>query len=510
MKDITMQLSTRFLTLLLFTTCVSPAVMGADADENMAMASLLFEPRPIPAESAEADAGFVSLGAVVQQSEATDSTGTTALPSEAEAEADDALRASIAEYVARIGDKEAEEGPYSDQLTQDLLATGQAYQQLDEHAQALEYFIRAQNISRANHGIEDIDQAPILEAMTVSHVALEQFKEADAAQDGLLYLYKKAHGDTSAAVVPALHGLGNWNLQAFLTRSNIMLNIKRINMQSFFANTGYNSARRSADTAAYTEPDNPMDTPLFKLYLAQVNFQEAINLLLQAKAYADPELLELERKLVTTLFLHTHQVNIVYEPDFYLSRTNTATGTRIDTSAQNLLSSEDYGAGVESLRRSLTYIVNNEQRTPEQLARAMLEAGDWELLFVRGRRAEEKYDEAYDFFGANPEMTALVSNLVYPELPVVLPVFLPAPNSREKLGIAPDEEVEYFGYFDVSFSIGKNGKSRRVDIFGQGGEVTRNMEIRLGDYLKNLTFRPRYKDGEYDSEPLRLRYYVGY
>ena len=107
-------------------------------------------------------------------------------------------------------------------------------------------------------------------------------------------------------------------------------------------------------------------------------------------------------------------------------------------------------------------------------------------------------------------MTATITDRVYPEFPVVLPVFLPAPNSREKLGIAADEEVNYFGYFDVSFSITKSGKTRRVDFLGQGGEVTRNMEIRLGDYLKNLTFRPRFKEGELDTAPLRLRYYIGY
>jgi tetratricopeptide (TPR) repeat protein len=477
----------------------SAHVLAAEADAAPGMSQLLFEPRPLPADSGAPDAAFVSMSSVV-----------AAQGGEADGADDDTLRASIEQYVARIGDKEATDGPYSDQLTQDLLATGQAYQQLDDHAHALEFFARAQNISRANHGIEDVDQAPIMEAIAVSHLALEQYVLADAAQDGLLDLYRRAYGDNAPEVASALHRLGEWNLDAFLDRSNIMLNINRVNMESFTGNAGYNAARRRADVGGFTEPGNPTSTPLFKLYLAQVNFQDAINTLLQTKAYGSPELLELERKLVTTLFLHTHQENIVYEPDFYLARSNRATGTRVDTSAQNLLNSEDYDAGVESLRRSLTYIVNNEQRTPDQVARAMLEAGDWELLFVRGRRAEEKYQEAYNFFTENPDVTATLDGLVYPEIPVVLPTFLPAPNSREKLEIGPDEEVQYFGYFDVSFSIGRNGKARRVKVLGQGGEVTRDMELRLGDYLKNLVFRPRYKDGQFSGDELRLRYFIGY
>ena len=497
--------------VIAWAACMSCRLLAADAGEELTMSGLLFDPVPMPAEAGPDTRNFVSFSAIVAERDA----GATASPDDGSEQ--DALRASIAEYVERIGDKEATDGPYSDQLTQDLLATGQIYQQLGEHQAAIEYFQRAQNISRANHGIEDIDQAPILESLTASHVALEQYAEADAAQEGLLYLYRKAYGEDSPVVAAALHRLGAWNVDAFLDRSNVMLNIGRINMANFFESTGYRvtsvggQVRRTADIGAgYVQEANPTNSPLFKLYLAQQNFQNAINLLLRAKDYANPELLELERKLVTTLFLHTHQENIVYEPDFYLNRTSKATGTRVDTSSQLLLDSVDYAPGVESLQRSLTYIVNNEQRTPEQVARAMLEAGDWELLFMRGRRAEERYGEAYDFFSANPDVTSTISGLVYPELPVVLPIFLPAPNSREKLGIRADEKVQYFGYFDVSFAIGKNGKARRVKFLDQGGEVTNNMKLRLGDYLKNLVFRPRYKDGKFDSDELRLRYYVGY
>ena len=89
-------------------------------------------------------------------------------------------------------------------------------------------------------------------------------------------------------------------------------------------------------------------------------------------------------------------------------------------------------------------------------------------------------------------------------------MFLPAPNSREKLGIGADDEVKYFGYFDVSFSINRNGQARRVKFQGEGGEVTRNMEVRLAQYLKNVLFRPRFdRDGKLSNDEYNLRYYVG-
>src|SRR5690606_24036844 len=124
--------------------------------------------------------------------------------------------------------------------------------------------------------------------------------------------------------------------------------------------------------------------------------------------------------------------------------------------------------------------------TPTQLARALLEEADWDVLYERKTLAVEKYDALYRLFHANPELGSQVQDLLYPSVPVVLPTFMPAPNSREKLGIAADAAVNFFGYIDVAFSINKQGKARRIRVLGTGGEVTRNMEIRMQQYLQHV------------------------
>lgn len=416
---------------------------GLSAQEELLGVQLLFEPVPIPQEGAPDSAAFTTLAAV------TAGTGTSAASTELSAERRDELEATLADYLARVGTMEANEGPFSAELPQELLATGQLYQQLDQHDRALAFLARAQNVSRLNNSMNTLEQIPIMQAMVESHLALEQFTQADEIQDGLLYLHQQAYGDATVQVVPAMQALGDWNLRAFLERSNIALNINRMDVNNFMYGGNFAGTARNGADVGYVQSVNPTLTPLYKLYLAQGNFFNTINILLAKQDYTNPALLELERKLLTTLFLRTHQENIVYETDFYLDRKTTATGTRLDTSD-------------------------------------------------------------IQFFTANPAMTAMITDLVYPATPVVLPTFLPAPNSREKLGIAADEDVTYFGYFDVSFSIQKNGRTRRVKILDKGGEVTSNMELRLNDYLKNLTFRPRYNDGELDTDTLELRYYVGY
>lgn len=99
--------------------------------------------------------------------------------------------------------------------------------------------------------------------------------------------------------------------------------------------------------------------------------------------------------------------------------------------------------------------------------------------------------------------------LLYPEIPVVLPVFLPQPNSKDKLDISLEQPLRYFGYFDVSFQINRFGNAKSTRVISKGGEVTSNMEIRMQNYLRNVLFRPRFKEGKLDTDTIQLRYYLG-
>jgi tetratricopeptide (TPR) repeat protein len=479
-----------------------PFTLGAQPD--LPVVRLLFEPVPIPAEGLN-EATLTSLAnmpALVSSDDLEDEGMDAATRLE--------LLADIQEYVTAIGNKEAEEGPYSEELIQDLASVGQIQQQLEEHELALEFFERSRNLSRINEGLDTLIQAPMIEGQIESLSALGRLTEADELQESLLTLNQDFYGADSVEVVTAIHKLGDWNLRAFLQRSNIALNIGRVNAAEFLANTNYNSVDGTANNNFTPDMSDPTNTPLYKLYLAQTNFLEAINILIQNKNYTHPEILELERKFTTTAFLRIHQENIVYEPDFYLNRKNSSTGSRLDTSAQNLMNSPDYDNGLTSLKRSLSYISVNDQRTSLQVAQAMIEEADWHMLFERKRLGREKYEEAYAFFQQYPDMEAQIVDYIYSDIPVTLPVFLPPPNSREKLGIAEDEEVQYFGYFDVTFNVNRNGQARRIKIQDQGGDVTRNMEIRLGQYLQNVMFRPRFdREGELDNKEYNLRYYVG-
>jgi hypothetical protein len=459
---------------------------------------LLFDPVPLPSEAA-ADGTLPELPLISFSAAAADLPEPAAEREPLTAEQQDEIRSAIASYIARVGDREVEEGPYSDQLREDLFNTGLLYQQLDDHENALLLMQRTLAVSRINYGLEHPDQVPIIEAMARSYLAQDDIRNADAMMEASLNLQQKAYGDNSQELVPALLQLGDWNTAAFMERSSILVNVPRMNVQSFLT-----------DPKGFIQPATDLrDTPLYKLYQARSNYLTALRTLIEAGNFTHPDLLPLERELLTNFFLYTHRENILYEPDFYLTRKKTKTASRLNQNAIELMNSESYDLGRAAHKRILSYIYGNPDAKPAQLVTAMLEEADWDLLYEHKTQAADKYDAAYRFFEGNPELQRQVMDLLYPVVPVVVPTYLPPPNSREKLGIAPDAAVSFFGYIDVAFNLTKFGKARRIQVLGTGGEVTRNMEIRLSQYLRNVQFRPRYKGTEVDTGQVRLRYYIG-
>lgn len=489
------RLPTNFSTLICFIYAIFFSQISlVSAQPDIEVTQLLFEPIPLPV------AGSVG-GVVLTSISEAEAEIPVAMPTQgkySEAELDQML-SDIKLYLVKVGDMEALEGPYSDQLREDLFATGTLYQQTQEHDKALQMFERALAVSRINSGLQSLDQVPIMEAMALSYTSQLKFIAADAMMNAAFNLQEKVYGVASIELVSAQIKLGDWNTQAFMDRSSILVNIPRMNVQSFVA-----------DPKNFI-PDalDPRETPLYKLYEARVDYLNAIKSLVNVRAFSHPEIMALENKLLTNYFLHTHRENILYEPDFYLTRKKTKTATRLNQNAIELMNSENYDLGKEAHRRRLAYLNANQTRTPADVASAMLEEADWDLLFQRKTDADDKYIIAYQFFTDNPTFLSAAANVIYPAVPVVLPAYLPAPNSRAKLDIATDANVNFFGFIDVSFSINKFGKARKVKMLGKEGEVTRNMEIRLNQYLRNVLFRPRYTNNAVDTSTISLRYYIG-
>jgi tetratricopeptide (TPR) repeat protein len=471
----------------------SLSVTSLQAQPDAMVSQLLFEPVPLPLEGPAPERELISFSAAEA-----DIPPAAAAPVMSR-EDRRAKEADIERYLAVVGESEATAGPYSDQLREDLFSAGQLYQELDMHDQALRMFERTLGVSRINHGLEELDQVPILEAMAQSYLARKELSKADGMMESALNIQKKVYGENSIELVPALLKQGEWNTSAFMERSSILISIPRMNVQNFLT-----------DPRNFIQPQEDIrNTPLFKLYQARVNYLNALRNLVNAHAYDHPDLLPLERELLTNFFLHMHRENILYEPDFYLTRKKTKTTSRLNQNAIEMMTSENYDLGRQAHKRSLTYLMNNPAVDGASLAQAMLEEADWDVLFQRKTVGFDKYKALLEFFAVNPALHEEAQAVLYPEVPVILPTYLPPPNSREKLGIKPDAEVHFFGYIDVSFALTKYGKARSIKILGKSGEITRNIEIRMNQYLRKLQYRPLFSELGINTDTIRLRYFVG-
>lgn len=335
--------------------------------------------------------------------------------------------------------------------------------------------------------------------------------ELDAEQEKKLQDVVATYGENSMEAAAAQEAFADWHVKAFLERSTVASSISRVNGGAYanMRNTAPQGGT-SGDVANLAMDNNPLQSTMYSLHLARTGYLKALYALSQSSDLTNPALLDLERKFQKTLFLTTHRENIIYEPDFYLSRRATATGTRLDVSTQQLLNSDDYDQGLVSFSRQLEYIDKNRSRTAEQIARTLLEEADWDLVFARVPQAAEKYDGAFQFFESSPVVKERAQALVTPSAPVVVPAFMPAPNSRERLGIPADADVSYFGYIDVSFGVQKNGRARSIKVLGRGGSADKAMETRLREYIGKVTFRPNYDGDKLDTGSRSWRYYISY
>src|SRR5690606_35556485 len=81
----------------------------------------------------------------------------------------------------------------------------------------------------------------------------------------------------------------------------------------------------------------------------------------------------------------------------------------------------------ESLKRLLEYTVVRSEPAIERV-RAFVEIADWDLLTaMRPDIARGEYQDAYEQLRARSAPQAQIDELFAPELPVVLPVFVPNP-----------------------------------------------------------------------------------
>ncbi|WP_339858791.1 hypothetical protein [Pseudohongiella acticola] len=103
-------------------------------------------------------------------------------------------------------------------IAESTLSLARHVQENGDHVEAIALLERAVHVSRVNHGLFSLQQVNAIEMQIESHLALDQWSEADELQQYLFYVHSRARAVDDPALIPALETFAQWNIDAFWRR----------------------------------------------------------------------------------------------------------------------------------------------------------------------------------------------------------------------------------------------------------------------------------------------------
>ena len=363
----------------------------------------------------------------------------------------------------RITEAQARGGPYSTELIDPLKSLGVLYEENGNHALASAVLEQAMQVIRANYGLRSLEQAPLLQQRIRSEERRGDFTAAWELEQDLLTLARRQRDDLAAA--PILHEIGDKRMD--LLRDYLDGGIPpQIALGCYYQGPRAlpsSVAQVGSGSCTSGQRDIAAGTILME---AQLLYSQAIGVLLQHKAYASSELIELEAKLLHASYF--------------------------------------YGGSYQIGRRSLSRLVSYGAANEEPLTRridSVIQVADWDLLFDQRPPAIELYKDVYAFLEQRAVDRAAIDEWFSPETPHMLPTFARNPSDAARAQTAT-------GYVDIAFEITYFGTARHVDVVSSSN-ASKDARSDLVRLVSRGRFRPIVKDGEFvRAAPVVVRYYV--
>jgi hypothetical protein len=374
--------------------------------------------------------------------------------------ADPAARREL-ELVERISTEQSENGPYSPVLVESFTELGQLYEDGNLDAPAAAAFEQARGVVRANYGLSSLEEVPALEALIRVEESMGYVEEPWQLEQELLGLARANPSDVRA--VSVYHELADKRmamLDRYLAGEFPPQLVLGCYYHRFTADPNCAAGSRGALIRAVARE-------------AWGYYNDAVRVLNEHELYSSDELHELEAKIVAICYAQ-----------------------------------KAYGCGRLSLRRSLAYDVANEEPSPTRV-QSLLKMADWDVLTSQARHKRVGYDsvldvyqQAYETLTSEAAGRSATEALFSPEIPVVLPTFVPNP-------LVSQPESSAGAYIDVAFDVTKYGHAEHIEILDTTTDISRDAKRALVATIFHSAFRPRVVDGHVaDAAPVRLRYYV--
>jgi tetratricopeptide (TPR) repeat protein len=380
----------------------------------------------------------------------------------------------IERRLAELDSERSRSGERSPALIGDLASLAAAYQELGQYDSAIAALQDAIGIARINFGLHSIDQAGAVESLVAVRQAKGEQEEAAQQREYLRELVRR-NGDDSRVV-------------------GILKNLAASEMQI---------ARRFLGVAAPPQvvirtsgflaplPLSPQSPSLEALYAARSDYSAAMEASVRTSAGNMQDVFDILDLLADTVYFEYAHPE-VHGPD---SLYRLATGAvRVHTPISV--------AGLSILQTRL-HEGTRLGRAPIEIAQALLEVGDWHLLYNEFGLALDRYEDAHGFLVEIGVPAEAIEQILSPEIPPTLPVR----NSNPP----PSGDRVYRGYIRASVEITRFGFVKRVDILDESAGTSRAIERSLRRWLSANRFRPRFVDGELaGADTFDARFYFDY
>jgi hypothetical protein len=390
--------------------------------------------------------------------------------------------ATLSQLEQQVRDLEIREGPFSEQLPQQLQALGLALQEAGELEQAQDYFQQAMHLTRVHHGLFTEAQLPHVRDSINNYLLQGELLAADEQQRYLFYLQQRNHSNDSSALLEALQAFGEWNIFAFVAPSRF--------------------------PALALDGKSAVDPALFRverLLHAQHIYWSITQLLMEKFGRQDPRLPDAEERIALTNYFFA--TTIALDSDAMGFSGATPAGFSAPPSLGNL----GYRQGREALERRRSYLDASAVSEEERL-RASLDVADWMLYFGRQRmKALDAYHEIRRDFSTRLPAEQL-QTILQPAYPDTLPSFVPPSWTRAAQGLPPDLALDYHGYIDVELELNRFGRVNSLRILESSDPAASLVQQRLQRSLRRTQFRPRFNaQGQLLPEDrLQVRYYYSW
>ena len=328
---------------------------------------------------------------------------------------------------------------YDMALTGPLVALGDALTQVGDSSGALGAYGRAVQVMRVNRGLHHPDQVEVIYREAAVHVATGDYSTANARHEYAYDVLLRSHGATSTELLPGMFTLADW----YLTTYDI-----------FSARGLFEHAEKVA----------------------------------RAEGRASGARLRALRGIAATYRAERFPpgyVNAIEAPRAAFSR---------DQRWASTVAVNAFGRGERALIEVVNAVREHPDAQPPHVAGAMLELGDWFIMFEKHGRAEALYRRAWELLDEEPAMRRVLFGQA---TPLYLP--LPRPPRKPEGATGPPKR----GVVELSVDVGQNGQVGRIDTLRS--EPEGKMDFRVRRAARRARYRPLFtEEGPHPSDDIRI------